>query len=70
MSKQKKDVHFEEQYIRGLLMNLELLAHKWELINTKKYMYRRNAANIMQTSDLLPKEACGWQSFFELKTLK
>ena len=56
--------------MRGLLMNLELLAHKWELINTKKYMYRLNAAEIMQTSDLLPKEACGWQSFFDLKTLK
>ena len=43
MYKQNKDVHFEEQYVRGLLMNLELLAHKWGLINTKKYLYRLSA---------------------------
>ena len=33
-------------------------------------MYRMNASSIMQSSDLLPKEACGWQSFFDLKTMK
>ena len=30
----------DEHFVRGLLMNLELLAHKWKLIDSKKYAHR------------------------------
>jgi hypothetical protein len=30
----------EEQFMRGLLMNLEILSDKWGLIERNKYKYR------------------------------
>ena len=36
----KGDDVLEEQFLRGLLMNLELLADKWQLIDKNKYAYR------------------------------
>lgn len=35
----------DEHFIRGLLMNLELLAHRWKLIDPKKYAHRFNNQN-------------------------
>ena len=44
----------QEQFLRGLLMNLELLADKWKIIDKSKYDYR--FANASDQQNLLPKE--------------
>ena len=52
---QPKDENMlEEQFLRGLLMNLELLADKWKIIDKQKYSYR--FANAQDQQNLLPKE--------------
>lgn len=55
----------EEQFLRGLLMNLELLADKWKLIDKSKYQYRFNSND----QNLLPKDT-GFQHYFDITTLK
>jgi hypothetical protein len=42
----------EEQFLRGLLMNLELLSDKWKLIDKQKYNYRF----VNNDQSLLPKD--------------
>lgn len=57
----------EEHFIRGLLLNLEFLAHKWKLIDEQKYAYRKNSQHIEK--NLLPQDAfC--QNFFDIRTFK
>lgn len=48
-------------------MNLEFLAHKWKLINTKKYSYRSNF-QLLEDREL-PQEALV-QCHFDIQTLK
>ena len=59
----------QEQYIRGLLINMEFLAHKWGLIDPGKYTHRLSAENMRSPCALLPRDAC-LQTFFDIKTLK
>lgn len=35
-----EDFDVNQQFLRGLLMNLELLSDKWGLIDRNKYKYR------------------------------
>lgn len=40
-----KEYQPDETFIRGLLMNLELLAHEWKIINKEKYKHRFSEIN-------------------------
>jgi len=50
-------------------MNLELLAHKWGLINPCKYIHRYSMSNNYKGTPMLPRDTA-MQSFFDLKTIK
>ena len=59
-----------EQYISGLLMNLELLARKWNLINKEKYRYRHGMANMRGSVGIIPRDFESVSSVFHINTLK
>ena len=65
--KSQQDSLIEEQFMRGLLMNFELLSDKWGLIDRSKYKYRHQHAHDEQNQ--LPKDT-GFQHFFDIKTMK